>query len=227
MLRLLAAAAVSAEDSCALAGCCCCAGACIFDGCPPCPCPPPPPSQPPPTCSLQSLLDRYDSTYTATANQMLQGSTATDPDKTVLDAAGRFAWHLSDGWRSGFFPGLLWQLASHGAAASRALYAQAAARFTAGREHRKSDTSTHDVGFMIFDSFGAGLRLDGKNQSYRQVIAAAAHALATRFSATVGMTRSWGRVDDEQQFEVRRSLDALTRRLTLAESATHRYGRDR
>ena len=78
---------------------------------------------------------------------MLKGSTATDPDKTVLDAAGRFAWHLSDGWRSGFFPGLLWQLASHGAAASRALYAQAAARFTAGREHWKTHTTTHDVGF--------------------------------------------------------------------------------
>ena len=41
---------------------------------------------------------------------MLKGSTATDPDKTVLDAAGRFAWHLSDGWCSGFFPGL-WLMA--------------------------------------------------------------------------------------------------------------------
>ena len=36
---------------------------------------------------------------------MLKGSTATDPDKTVLDAAGRFAWHLSDGWRVALRPG--------------------------------------------------------------------------------------------------------------------------
>ena len=98
----------------------------------------------------------------------------------------------------------MWQLA-HAAApnsSAHALYAHAAARFTAAREGEKWDGSTHDVGFMVFDSFGVGLTLDGRNQTYRHVLSTAAHTLATRYSAVVGMTRSWGRADDEASFEV-------------------------
>ena len=45
-----------------------------------------------------------------------------------------------------------------------------------------------------------------------------------------GRKKKWSAQEDallREQFEVRRSLDAPTCRLTLAESATHRYGRDR
>ena len=55
---------------------------------------------------------------------------------------------------------------------------------------------------MVFDSFGVGLLLDGRNQSYRAVVATAAATLATRFSPVVGMTRSWGAADDHDEFEV-------------------------
>ena len=62
--------------------------------------------------------------------------------------------------------------------------------WTAGVEHEKSDTSTHDVGFKIFCSFGNGYRLTG-DAAYADVIRVGARSLATRYSTVVGCTRSW------------------------------------
>jgi hypothetical protein len=64
--------------------------------------------------------------------------------------------------------------------------------WTAGLADEKNDTSTHDVGFKIFSSFGHGYRLTG-NAAYREVILQAARTLATRFNPTVGCIRSWDR----------------------------------
>jgi unsaturated chondroitin disaccharide hydrolase len=59
-----------------------------------------------------------------------------------------------------------------------------------GLEGRKNDTSTHDVGFVIFSSFGNGYRLTGID-AYRQVVLTAAGSLATRYNAKVGCIKSW------------------------------------
>ena len=37
---------------------------------------------------------------------------------------------------------------------------------------------------------------------YASVVVEAAHSLAERYNAKVGMTRSWGAIDDETKFEV-------------------------
>jgi unsaturated chondroitin disaccharide hydrolase len=199
MLPLLA---VYATPACPTpAGCCCCVGKCLHAGCPPCPCPQPPPSTPPPLCPLQKLHNRFQASYASTLHTLTDPD--VDPDKTSLSSTtDRYEWHTSDGWRSGFYPGLLWRLANATDSAERGMFADAARVFTAGREPKKHDTSSHDVGFMIFSSFGTGISLDGANQSYRAVIATAANSLATRFNKVVGMTRSWGANDDGSKFEV-------------------------
>ena len=46
------------------------------------------------------------------------------------------------------------------------------------------------MGFLIMSSFGNGYRLTG-NPAYSDVVVQAATSLATRYSATVGATRSW------------------------------------
>ena len=215
--------------------CCCCDGDCLYRDCPPCPCPIPPPGSSQPTCSLQVMKDRFARTYSTQAAVLAPHPDAV-PDKTqLINSTGRhFEWSLGDGWRSGFFPGVLWQLANATDDKQRGLFASAAALFTAGREHKKGVTSTHDVGFMIFNvsapsaegsrardptpappdasaalrwrtphavaqSFGAGLLLDGTNQSYRSVVRTAAHSLAARYNSKVGMTRSWGDISDTSQ----------------------------
>lgn len=90
-------------------------------------------------------------------------------------------------WTSGFFPGELWYMYQ---LTGDAYWRGKAEAWTAGIEPTKSMTSTHDLGFMIFDSFGAEYRLTG-NEHARQVVLDASRSLATRFNPRVGAIKSW------------------------------------
>ena len=97
------------------------------------------------------------------------------------------SWTTGTGWTGGFFPGELWYSAEM--SADPASSAEAAA-WTLPLAAQRNNRSTHDVGFLIMSSFGNGYRLTG-NPAYSDVVVQAATSLATRYSATVGATRSW------------------------------------
>jgi len=65
-----------------------------------------------------------------------------------------------------------------------------AEKWTAGMEPAKSMRSTHDLGFMIYNSFGHGLSLTG-NPHYREVVTEASRNLSSRYSPVVGAIKSW------------------------------------
>jgi unsaturated chondroitin disaccharide hydrolase len=176
-------------------GCCCCAGECLYKACPPCPCPPPAPGQKPEPCTLSKLKAAFESKYKAVLSKT---TPAEFPAKTAANG-NRWTWAYSPGWTSGFFPGLLWQLSN---ATGDEAFQTAAAQWTAGRESEKTETSGHDIGFMIFGSFGNGIQLGSANATYSDVVIEAAHSLAKRYNPKVGMTRSWGAIDDDKSFEV-------------------------
>ena len=90
-------------------------------------------------------------------------------------------------WTSGFFPGSLWYLAE---ATGDAKFRAAAVAQTAGLEQSKNNRSTHDVGFVLYCSYGNGLRLGG-DAAYRDVLLTGAQSLITRFNPTVGAIQSW------------------------------------
>ena len=90
-------------------------------------------------------------------------------------------------WTSGFFPGSLWLLYEHTGDDELRQYAE---HFTSRLESLKDYTGTHDLGFMVFCSYGNGYRLTG-NEAYKDVIYQASASLATRFNETVGCIRSW------------------------------------
>lgn len=90
-------------------------------------------------------------------------------------------------WTSGFFPGSLWLLYEHTGDESLRDYAE---HFTARLEPLKDYKGTHDLGFMVFCSYGNGYRLTG-NEAYKEVIQQASASLASRFNDTVGCIRSW------------------------------------
>jgi unsaturated chondroitin disaccharide hydrolase len=98
-------------------------------------------------------------------------------------------WTTSDAawWTSGFFPGSLWLM--YQATGDPKWRTEAAAR-QAGLASQAGNTSTHDVGFMLFTTYGNAYRLTG-DPSYRDVVLQAANSLATRYNPTVGATRSW------------------------------------
>ena len=90
-------------------------------------------------------------------------------------------------WTSGFFPGSLWLLYEHTGDEQLREYAE---HFTSRLESLKDYKGTHDLGFMVFCSFGNGYRLTG-NEEYKSIINQASASLASRFNPTVGCIRSW------------------------------------
>ena len=90
-------------------------------------------------------------------------------------------------WASGFFPGQLWNTYQ---ATGNKTWATNATRWTTGLAGQALNTTNHDVGFQINNSFGNGYRLTG-NDTYRATVLRAAASLSTRYSAKVGAIRSW------------------------------------
>jgi unsaturated chondroitin disaccharide hydrolase len=90
-------------------------------------------------------------------------------------------------WTSGFFPGSLWYLFE---ATGDAKWRAAAERTTALLAPEQHNTRTHDVGFILYTSYGNGLRLTG-NADYRPVLLNGAQSLSTRFNPVVGSLQSW------------------------------------
>jgi len=90
-------------------------------------------------------------------------------------------------WTSGFFPGELWLLYQ---ATGSAQWLADAQSWTAPLASQATRTDTHDVGFIIGESFGNGYRLTG-DPTYKSEILTAAASLAQRYDPTVGAVRSW------------------------------------
>lgn len=90
-------------------------------------------------------------------------------------------------WTSGFFAGNLWFLYEY---TGNSAWAEQAKIFTVPLESVKGYGGTHDLGFMVYNSFGNGYRLTG-DEHYKAVILQAAKTLSTRFSKTTGTIKSW------------------------------------
>lgn len=90
-------------------------------------------------------------------------------------------------WTSGFFAGNLWFLYEY---TGNSAWAEQARKFTVPLESVKLHGGTHDLGFMVYNSFGNGYRLTG-DEHYKAVILQAAKTLSTRFSKTTGTIKSW------------------------------------
>ena len=90
-------------------------------------------------------------------------------------------------WTSGFFPGSLWYLYEYTQAPE---WKEAALRYTAMLEQIRHYNGNHDIGFMLYCSYGNGLRLANPD-GYKEVLLDGAAALCTRFVPRLGMIRSW------------------------------------
>ena len=92
-----------------------------------------------------------------------------------------------DDWVSGFFAGTLWHMYE---LTGDEYWAEHAQKQTEVLDTIQYLTWHHDVGFMIYDSYGNGLRL--KNiDGYKDVIINTAKSLSTRFRPAAGVIQSW------------------------------------
>lgn len=92
-------------------------------------------------------------------------------------------------WTSGFFPGTLWY--TYEATKDETLK-KAAVEWTEKLEPLKTFTEHHDLGFMMYCSYGNAYRLTN-NPAYKDILVQAAKSLSTRFSPKTGSIKSWNR----------------------------------
>ena len=107
-------------------------------------------------------------------------------------ASGAWQTVPASAWTSGFFPGSLWL--EYQRTADPAWRTRAAAR-QAPIAARRTDSGTHDLGFMFGPTFVQGYRLTG-DPAYRSVALVAAGSLARRYDPVVGMVRSRNTAED-------------------------------
>ena len=90
-------------------------------------------------------------------------------------------------WTEGFYPGCLWYLYEY---TQKEEWKNAAIRWTEPLEPLKKLTNHHDIGFLMYCSFGNAYRLTG-NEAYKDVLVESARSLCTRFNEKIGCIESW------------------------------------
>lgn len=116
----------------------------------------------------------------------------------TTDEEGNLVMVRPRDWTSGFFAGELWYMYEY---TNDNKWKDIAESYTSELEGLRNYKGTHDLGFMIYNSFGNGLRLTG-NQSYKQVVLDAAYSLVSRYSPNTGLIRSWDHNRDKWQYPV-------------------------
>ncbi len=107
--------------------------------------------------------------------------------KTFDPKTGKLETSNSGWWCSGFYPGTLLYLYEQ--TKDPSLRAEAD-RMLNVLEKEKNNTSTHDLGFMMYCSFGNAERIAPK-PAYKDILLTSARSLSTRFNPTVGCIKSW------------------------------------
>ena len=115
---------------------------------------------------------------------------------------GEIEFVPTDDWVSGFFAGTLWYMYE---LTGNEKYADLAQKHTEILHEIQFLKWHHDVGFMVYDSYGNGLRL--KNiDGYDTVLVNTAKSLATRFRPAAGILQSWN-TDNPVQWQAHRGWD--------------------
>ena len=139
---------------------------------------------------MRAVIDKGLDAATVQSKKMAE-SLIDQNDKLPRTIGKRNVFTTSNAgaWTSGFFPGVLWYLYEASGDDSLKQYAE---NYTKRVEKEQFTTNNHDVGFILYCSFGNGWRLTG-NDDYKKVLLQGAQSLSTRFNPTVGCIKSWNR----------------------------------
>ena len=135
-----------------------------------------------PTSVLDSVVAQYEHLY---QNALPFKDSDTPMPRNVVD--GKLHTVEVYDWTSGFHPGAMWNLYG---LTNDEIWKLRALQYTELMDTIQYFTGTHDLGFMIGDSYGNGLKYMD-SVSYEKVMVQAATSLATRFKPKAGIIQSW------------------------------------
>lgn len=138
-----------------------------------------------------------------------------------MNKDGSLAMVGSHDWCSGFFSGSLWQIYEY---TNDEAWRQLAISWTWPIEDAKWHKGTHDLGFMMNNSFGKAYDFTGE-KSYKDVVLQSAKTLITRYNPTIKSIRSWDHNRDKWKFPViidnMMNLEMLFRATQLTGDSTY------
>lgn len=138
----------------------------------------------------RSLVKSIEKSLSESATQyhMLKAQLAADRFPVTYYAnEHRLVTSGSEPWVGGFYPGALLYLYEH--TGDTALYHEAIRKLGV-LEKEQYNRTTHDLGFMMYCSFGNANRMEPK-RAYTDILVNSARSLASRFDEKVGCIRSW------------------------------------
>lgn len=140
-------------------------------------------------------------------SKLMAESLADKPDRLpkTMKADGTLETCNQYWWVSGFFPGQLWYIYEFSGDEELKKWAE---DYTLRVSDQQYVTDNHDVGFMIFCSFGNAYRITG-DTTYLSVINNASKSLSTRFDSTTNCIRSWNTAGWNQKWQFAVIIDNM------------------
>lgn len=115
------------------------------------------------------------------------GSATKENYPRTSDAEGKLKTTSIHDWTPGFFPGTLWYLYE---LTGNEQWKTKAEEWTYPLEQQQFLKSNHDVGFVMYCSYGNAERLASK-PDYKEILVQSAKSLCTRYNDTIKATESW------------------------------------
>ena len=138
-------------------------------------------------CSKENIVDRNLNIAEEHYSKMITAIGKTNKSPRTIDKNGKLVLVNSGDWTSGFFPGCLWKIYEY---TKEDKWKSEAQFYTKNIEKEQYNNTTHDLGFMLYCSFGNGYRLT-HDLHYKDVLLQSAKTLITRFNPKVGCIKSW------------------------------------
>ena len=129
---------------------------------------------------LHFAIDCANAALSTRKNPALTSPRCVEPDGSLRLVQPR-------DWCSGFFPGMLWMMYQ---ISGNDYWRKNANLFTLPTESNRLHRGTHDLGFMVHNSFGKGYTLTNE-KAYFDVDLQAAQTLCKRYNPNVKAIRSW------------------------------------
>ncbi len=147
------------------------------------------------TASLKNKMKDLIEDNFVFATKQYQYLKANTPDsvmpRSYVPATGKSVTSDTKWWCSGFYPGTLWYLYAY--TKDENIKKEAEKRLGI-LEKEKYYTGNHDLGFMMYCSFGTAYKYTN-NPAYKDVVAIAAKSLSTRYRPQIKSIQSWNSRD--------------------------------
>lgn len=138
----------------------------------------------------KNLLKTIDQNFVDASAQykvLAQNLPADKFPKTYFPTTNKYEFSNSGWWCSGFYPGTLLYLYTQ--TKDETLYKEAQ-RILEVLKKEQFNTTTHDLGFMMYCSFG-NANLIRPSDMYKDILVTSAKSLSTRFSPVTNVIKSW------------------------------------